>query len=266
MRYEFYLIPICFIAEEPLSISDQHLVDYIATNLDVKYDIISNLVNDWRNFTAKITMKNSGNRDLLSGNWEIYFYSIRMIQPNDFPYTNGYLLKDCNMKVHHVGGSLFKLTPERQFSLKSRNNIVCNIVAKYWESARTDCMPNWYVGAEGMESKNIESTQNEDLTFVGSFTKPEQYHRYPGDAWSPYTPEVRYDINKAMTVSGSQAKPIIPTPVEVTLQKTTVTVDSSWMVLNSTKYIKEVLLIAGRVADPLAIDKDVFSIDKLSNA
>jgi hexosaminidase len=238
-------------------------VDYIANHLDVKYDVISNLVNDWLNFTAKITMKNTGGRDLMSGNWELYFFSIRLIQPDDFPYADGFLLKDCNMKVHHVGGSLFKLTPERQFSLKSLDNAVCTIVAKYWQSARTDCMPNWYVAAAGMEAKNIVSTQNKGLTFVGPFTKREQYIRYPEDEWRPYTPEARYDINKVMTVSRSPAKRIIPTPVEMNLQTSTVTVDSTWKVVNSTEYFKEIQQIAGELADIFGYDFTYESVQSM---
>lgn len=92
------------LVEEPLPKSDQHLVDYIAESLDVRYEIISNLVNDWHNFTAKITLRNTGTRNLFSGNWELYFYSIQLIQPKDFPYANGFLINDCNMKVYHVGG------------------------------------------------------------------------------------------------------------------------------------------------------------------
>ncbi|XP_061190279.1 uncharacterized protein LOC133198156 [Saccostrea echinata] len=234
-----------FYPEEPLPISDQHLVDYIAGNLHIRYDVTSNLVNDWQNFTAKITMKNTGTRDISLGNWEIYFFSIRLIQPNDFPFQHGYLLQDCNMKVYHAGGSLFKLTPAgREFSLKSKGNLACTIVAKYWQSARTDCMPNWYVTAEGMQAKDIKSTENEALTFVGPFTRPEQYRRYPADTYHPYTPEERYNINEAMTVSGMPAKHIIPTPVNINLEEGSVNVDPSWVILNSTKYSQGIHLIS----------------------
>ncbi|XP_062598807.1 uncharacterized protein LOC134260252 isoform X1 [Saccostrea cucullata] len=236
---------VTFYPVEPLPISDQHLVDYIAGNLDIRYDVISNLVNDWQNFTAKITMKNMGTRDLSLGNWEIYFFSIRLIQPNDFPYQHGYLLEDCNMRLYHVGGSLFKLTPVgRQFSLKSKNSLACTIIAKYWQSARTDCMPNWYVTAEGMQGKDIKATQNEALTYVGPFDRPAQYRRYPEDTYHPYTPEERYDMNEAMTVSGMPAKHIIPTPANIILEDSSVNVDSSWVILNSTKYSKEIKLIS----------------------
>lgn len=62
---------------------------------------------------------------------------------------------------------------------------------KYWQSAKTDTMPNWYVWAEGLTSRDIESTQGDTLTFVGPFERPEQYQRYADDGWSPFTPESR---------------------------------------------------------------------------
>lgn len=52
-------------------------------------------------------------------------------------------------------------------------------------------MPNWYVWAEGLTSRDIESTQGDTLTFVGPFERPEQYQRYADDGWSPFTPESR---------------------------------------------------------------------------
>ncbi|XP_062581614.1 beta-hexosaminidase-like, partial [Saccostrea cucullata] len=236
---------VIFYPEEPWPISDQHLIDYIAENLDIRYDVISNLVNDWQNFTAKITMRNVGTRDLSYGNWELYFYSIRLIQPNDFPYRHGHLLQDCNMRVYHVGGFLLKLTPaSRHFSLKSHANSICTLVAKYWQSARTDCMPNWYVTAEGMQAKDIKSTQNEALTYVGPFITPAQYRRYPEDTYHPYTPEERYNLNEALTVPGINSKRIIPTPVNISLKASSVTIDPSWVVLNSTKCNRGIRLIS----------------------
>lgn len=151
------------------------------------------------------------------------------------------------MKVYHVGGSLFKLTPVRQFSLQSSDDVVCTITAQYWQAAKTDSMRNWYVAAEGMKSKNIKSTVNEALSFVGPITRPEQYRRYPEDAWSPYTPQERFGINARMTVSGVKIKPIIPSPVEMTLQNNQVAIDSSWVVLRSSTYTKEIQLLAGEV-------------------
>lgn len=90
------------------------MVNYISENIIVIYNVVSN-IDTTETFTANITFANLGHQDLLYGNWEIYFFSTHLIQPDNYPYAEGYLLSNCEMKVFHVAGSLFKLKPERQF-------------------------------------------------------------------------------------------------------------------------------------------------------
>lgn len=66
--------------------TDQSLIDYIAENAEIRYDVISNFVDKRRTFTSKITIKNTGNLTIAYNNWEIYFYAIRLIQPDEYPY------------------------------------------------------------------------------------------------------------------------------------------------------------------------------------
>ena len=106
-------------------------------------------------------------------------------------------------------------------------------------------MPNWYVTAEAMRAKNIQTTEDNFLKFVGNFDRREQYLRYSEDQYKPYSAEVRFDINEAMTKPGGSEKRIIPTPVEESFHQTSVTVDSSWEILNSTEYFQEIQLISG---------------------
>lgn len=171
--------------------TDQSLIDYIAENAEIRYDVISNFVDKRKTFTSKITIKNTGNLTIAYNNWEIYFYAIRLVQPNEYPYKEGFKLHNCKMRLYHVAGSLCKLCPERNFRMESHDVVECKLVMKYWQSAKTDTMPNWYVWAEGLTPRDIESTQGETLTFVGPFERPEQYQRYADDDWSPFTPESR---------------------------------------------------------------------------
>lgn len=143
------------------------------------------------NIYIEITIKNTGNLTIAYNNWEIYFYAIRLVQPNEYPYKEGFKLHNCKMRLYHVAGSLCKLCPERNFRMESHDFVECKLVMKYWQSAKTDTMPNWYVWAEGLTSRDIESTQGDTLTFVGPFERPEQYQRYADDGWSPFTPESR---------------------------------------------------------------------------
>lgn len=163
-----------FDSNEPLPISVQHVVNYISENIIVIYNVVSN-IDTTETFTANITFANLGHQDLLYGNWEVYFFSTHLIQPDNFPYAKGYLLSYCEMKVFHVAGSLFKLKPERQFQLSKNASVTCTYVAQGYQVARNDSMPNWYVAADGMQARNIISTNNESLRFVRPFNRPEQF-------------------------------------------------------------------------------------------
>lgn len=84
------------------------MVDYISENIIVKYNVVNN-IDTTETFTANKTFANLGHQDLLYGNWEIYFFSTHLIQPDNFLYAEGYILSDCDLRVFHVAGSLFKL-------------------------------------------------------------------------------------------------------------------------------------------------------------
>lgn len=170
----------------PLSV--QHQVDYLAETIVISYNVVSNIETN-QTFTANVTIINKGKEDIFYGNWEIYFFSTHLIQPDSYPYPKGYLLPNCDMKVFHVAGSLFKLKPERQFHLSNKNGVTCTLKAQGYQVARSDSMPNWYVAAEGMQAKEILFTRNETLLFVGPLNQPEQYLRFQGDVLSPFTPE-----------------------------------------------------------------------------
>lgn len=231
-------------SDEPFPISVQHSIDYITENILVRYNVVSN-IESTQTFTANITLANLGYQDLLYGIWEIYFFSTHLIQPDNHPYAEGYLLSDCDMRVFHVTGSLFKLKPERQFQLSNNNSVTCTVKARGYQVAKSDSLPNGYVAADGMQAKNIQSTNNETLLFVGPFNRPEQYLRFPGDVFSPFTPEKRFQINGVTKVKDTEPKHVIPTPVNFHLNNRSIMIDDTWVMHVSTDFPKESMLIAG---------------------
>lgn len=57
----------------------------------------------------------------------------------------------------------------------------------------------------------------------------------------------RFKKNDELAVSNVSEKLVIPTPVEMNMKSGSVKVDSSWTVVNSTKYYKVAKLIAGNI-------------------
>lgn len=220
----------------------------------VRYIVVNN-IESTQTFTANISLANLGPQALLYGNWEIYLFSTHLIQPDDYPYAEGYLLSDCDLRVIHVTGSLFKLKPERQFQLSNNASVTCSYVAQGYQVARSDSLPNWYVAAMGVQAKNINSTNNETLHFVGPFNQREQFLRYGGDVFSPFTPEERFQINDVTHVKDTEPKPLIPNPVNIHLSNSCV-VDDTWVMHVSTDFPRESMLIAGWCQKYFEINKD----------
>ena len=233
--------------EERVPIPDQSLVDYVSQNLKTTYEVIDNLVNEGNNFSCSYTFTNIGSKQISYGNWSVFFHSIRLVQPNDFPYPDGYLLTGCNMRVFHIAGTLFRLFPVKTFSLNPSESITCFVYSKYWEVARTDSMPNWYIGAEGMGAKTIASTTGNDLSFVKPFVREGQVKRYPSDTYGFYLPHTRFLYNSDVNDTGKVGNPVIPTPVEILLDEgqTNFIDPGSWVVVNSNDFPRTTQYFAG---------------------
>lgn len=214
------------------------MVNYISENIIVIYNVVSN-IDTTETFTANITFANLGHQDLLYGNWEVYFFSTHLIQPDNFPYAKGYLLSYCDMKVFHVAGSLFKLKPERQFQLSKNASVTCTYVAQGYQVARNDSMPNWYVAADGMQARNIISTNNESLRCVRPFNRPEQFLRYGGDVFYPFTPEERFQMNSATQLKDTEIKLVVSTPVHIHFNNKSIIIANTWVVHVSIDFHKE---------------------------
>ena len=89
-------------------IPNQADVEKIAKSLHVTYELEDNLVDQENSFLFRVTLHHTGNETLKYGNYSIYMYNIRLLQPHQSPYPNGYKLHDCSLWLHHVGGSLYR--------------------------------------------------------------------------------------------------------------------------------------------------------------
>ncbi|XP_069102366.1 uncharacterized protein [Argopecten irradians] len=223
--------------------ADQDDIDYIATNLVVKQEVVDNLLNDVT-VKLRLSLNNTGERTVHASNWNIYFESIRLIEPNRYPYPDGIEFGD--FRLFHMTGSLYRLIPETSFPpMVPGQTVEIMYEAKYWQAARTDFMPNMFVVGEGMESKIIQSTASETLDFVGDFPTKHQWKRYPHDQYDPFLARTRYTINSDVTDMGAAGKRLIPTPLMENLSDAVkVTVTNDWVVVNSLNFQQEALALA----------------------
>ena len=83
---------------------------------------------------------------------------------------------------------------------------------EYWNVARTDTMPNWYVSGDGLQPRTVLCTAGDKLEFVGKHDTKEKWKRYDFDLYDPYSPQTRYDKITVDDLGGVDTTRIIPTP------------------------------------------------------
>ncbi|CAC5362528.1 HEXA_B [Mytilus coruscus] len=199
-------------------------LDQIAAGLDIKVDVVENLDDGSRHF-FKVTFNNKALKSLSGLNWKIYFYSFFIVESKhilseDGLYTKpeGYTLPNVNLKLRHENGGLFSMSPTTGFiGLPPNGKREITFFAANWAVSKTDIPPNWYITADGLDARVIDSTKE---GFVGEFTSAKQWKRKKEDRYDPYSPMARYQRYKT-TNPNVQMKMIIPTPKEITNHDTT---------------------------------------------
>lgn len=212
-------------------------VDNMASKLELRYKVISN---SGQEYTAQIKLTNKGQLPIKKGEWTIYFCSIRLIVPQT---------GNQPVKFEHINGCLHKFQPTANFpDLSPDNSVNIDVTAKHWVAARTDIMPNWYVSAPGLKPKAIASTVGESLDFVEPFLTKEQWKRFPGDTYDPYTAKKRYDEVEIDVINSQDVPPILPQPLSMTgLDKgKRMTIDREWKLYADNGLDKETKLLTGK--------------------
>ena len=216
---------------------DQSLLDNIATSLDLRFDVLNNLIGGCQ---VRLTFTNNGRRVISGDNWTVYFNSIRKITPGFTPRIK--------MAVVHIDGYLHKLTPTRHFPrLLPGKELKLDLKAEYSIVSKTDVMPNWYVVARGLEPRIIHSTAGESMKFVGPFDTPSKWKRSGQDMYDPLTPEKRFDNIKVNDIRKA-GNLILPTPSALKVKSITQKVNlrcGNWNIIARRSLVNEGQYLAG---------------------
>lgn len=231
---------------------DQGTLDYIASNLGIRYDVLDNFQDTWKSYRVRLTLTNAGSRSIPNGPWAIYLCHIRVIEPVHTKHNpTGYTIPGGHgIKVTHINGCQHKFEPIASFAgLTGFQSIVVEFDAENWNVARTDVMPNWYIAAEGLQARTITSTAGESLSFVGPYDASYKWKRITGDKYDPYTPERRFSINDISDLKKA-GQLIVPTPAEIIGLDVTRKVNlktGDWAIVASSTLKKEANFLAGNV-------------------
>ena len=238
---------------------NQATLDYVATNLMIRYDVLDNIQDSWRSYRVRLTLSNAGQNKIPNGPWAIYFCHIRIIEPTHTKHNpDGYVIPGGHgFKVTHLDGCGHKFEPTASFSgLAGGQVLVIDFDAENWNVARTDVMPNWYIAYKGLQARTITSTAGEDLSFVGDFDTVNKWKRISADKYNPYTPQVRFSVNDISDLK-KPGQLLVPSPSEVIgldEWKHVNLVTGDWAIVPSADVKFEAAFLAGKLFGRIFVD------------
>ncbi|XP_046542311.1 uncharacterized protein LOC124252701 [Haliotis rubra] len=258
-----YLSPIiCLFAinylSTPLYGLRQETLNYIARYMDVRYDVIDNLRDALKTFEAQITMTNTGSKTIPGKGWSIYFCHLNLLEPEFLPSVEGAVLENYGIRFRHTQGCLFMLELLDNFqAIPPGATRSVKFLSENFSVSKSDGLPNWYVASEGLESRVILSTAGESFDFVGDFDAPNKWKRYDfiteegegHDRYDPFTPRVRYSMNKDTKDLGSANNHLIPTPAKMSVNgKDKISLQTKdWRIFDAGNFSYEATYLAERL-------------------
>lgn len=207
----------------------QHIIDSIAQNMEVRFDILQSFN------IAVITLINKGSASIRRNLWAIYVCIATGLELGHLVHReDGYVLPDKkSIKLTHLGGCSFKIEPTKDFKAIPPGKSIEIMVHIGLTESRSDLAPRWYVAADGLEPRIIPNTASEALDFV--FFPPKRRK-----SWDSF-------VNCDAADLGSAPLLVIPTPSEVVGFNATnkLSVDGNWIVLGEPGLEGETSFLAG---------------------
>lgn len=187
-----------------LNFATQTDINNIASTLDVKYRLVTNVPNDKCDpevgkgscFTVELSL--TAEKAINVNGWSIFFSHISPIQGGD---GNDFAVKHLNGDLHEIslkeGFSGFKAGEMKKFVFRANHSMI----------SETDALPNYIVTAPNLDAQVIESTKLtinaetglENFDFVVPFNdEATQFKRTPTDSTQWLKSDALYQRNIAV--------------------------------------------------------------------
>ncbi|WP_245957473.1 family 20 glycosylhydrolase [Chitinophaga flava] len=175
------------------------------SRLKTSWEVVENNHQGKANFLSTFTFVNNSDKPFPNKGWELYFNFVRMVKAGVLP---------GNVKVEHVNGDLFRLTPAENFAgIAPGDSLKLGIVGDAWAVNFTDAPSGLYIVWDDQKETGVPI---KDYSIRPS-TTAKQLMRYPGDKTAVVTPTDIFKQNAAIKdIPAAQLPPIFPTPVSVT--------------------------------------------------
>ncbi len=177
-----------------------------ADAFNVSWELVSDFTDQQKVSKQAFTIENNSDITLGSDNWVMYYSQMpRSISQDD----------DVPVRVEHISGDWFKLTPEKGFSLKPGETIEIPYQAGGMLLKETDAPLNPYFvfpDEEGNEARivDIKNYTMRPLTWLKNHEASDEF-LYPLP-----TAQKRFEENKGLKeISGNERLPLIPSPYKI---------------------------------------------------
>ncbi len=193
--------------------------------------VVSNFAAKAGTFTGQLQLNNKSAQALAagSGNWQIYFHSIRKLQ----------LTAPAGLTLEHVQGDLHRLAPTKAFKgLAAGEALTIDISGAPYLVSYSDFMPRAFIFAGKLQPEVFTNTDSEDFSkFVAPLRRPEQLYRYQQpepDLYPVATAQSRFQDNQAVNAPLAEdsniADQIIPTPQQQKFLGGKLLLDQQWTI------------------------------------
>ncbi|XP_045174916.2 beta-hexosaminidase-like [Mercenaria mercenaria] len=238
---------------EPTQAEIDYFAEYVNLSFAVEDNFISGEMMGGRGqFLGRISLANTGNKEIPTKRWQLYGYSMRLVEMDEYPYPNGYHLNTCGLKLFHVGGSLYRFEPDGDnfVALKPYEIMTCRFKSQAFQIARSDSMPRWYVTSSSTMPKVLENTDDEGLKYVKDFNNKEQYKRRMDDKSSPYSTQTRFEMYETGNTEIDSRLKIIPTPLIMQVKnKWEMEFNTNkWVIVKSDVFLEEVKFFSDKLS------------------
>ncbi|PMN67435.1 beta-N-acetylhexosaminidase [Enterovibrio norvegicus] len=221
----------------PLQSADQNVVDALASQLDISYDVQTNhgaqeglacqaMGAEWASCNNVImTVVNEGEA-VADNNWRIYLHSIRVILD----------VANEDFTIKHITGDLYELAPTASFKGFAKDETVeIPMIAEYWQLFETDFMPRAYVVAGDATPRAIDSLNTENVDAFVAEIDGNKWKRTPEDNNILATAASRFAKNSDVDALSESAidVAIIPTPLKTRQMRGELNVASGFALSNN---------------------------------
>ncbi len=172
-----------------------------SNDLSLQWEVVENNYKGKREFLSAFTLTNGSKQQFSSKGWSIYFNFPRII--NAASVTG-------NVRIEHINGDFYKLSPETDFKpLLPRQSVRINFIAGAWGVSISDAPAGIYIVWDNAPEKGFVLNNY----VVKPSTQHKQFQRYAGDKMEVITPQKVYEQNKSITdIAAADLTKVFPTP------------------------------------------------------